>query len=594
MASCAPMQKTALALALLSAMACAQTTFSGTGKLKGTTTTSTALPKQFTHVYAYSPPLSGQNNANFLQYVMSQSAIDGVTVNVAWSSIETTPPTAGACVGGNSDTQQTDSIPYCHAYNWMMVDGTACHTGVTFNPGTGLGQFFCAINPNWNSAKYVNPIIVGITENPNSATPDYVFGSIWVMAVGATSQDVINNLKDSCGSYTGYTSPQISAAAMDSTGAVKVTMTGSMPFTSGDTIWVSGFDSTPQFNVTSQAGTQITSVTGLTFKYNPPCSPACATQNSINIGNIVSAQSSWPIPSETPYQIAFRTFVAAAIYHFSHSGTIISPSQVAYMRVGYARGGEALPECVASWPGYVSQAASRQNWLNFYADTSSYSMGASASSGLHMQTALNAAGTLPPDPSYGTAEAEIAVQYVGGDGKVFGFGSQGMQSNDITNYPNCASDWCNQFIQFWAGGPSYKNTEFELQQIDCSNPTGGGSVSDGCFQNGFPGKTGDLRALFLTPYLTSPLPFVLYNHTTIIELYSQDALLAYDPNFCNVSGGTCVNVAPGDWFGSDLSAATQYDFYTHVGQGATCSGGLGTGNGDCSYASAVNTVHGSH
>jgi hypothetical protein len=579
------LRRIVITCALLPALAVAQTKFGGTGKLKGTTKTSTALPTQFTHIYVFSPPLTGQNNTNLLANVMTQSAIDGVTVVVNWNSVETGSPTSGACVGGNSDTQQTDSINYCHTYSWSTVDGTACSSGPPFNPGTGLGQFFCTLNT-WGTKK-VNPLIFGVTTNPNSATPDYVFGSTWITAVGATSQDVINKLKDSCGSYSGYGStgsPAIVSAQMDGSGVVTVTMSGSMPFTSGDTIWIKNFDSSPQFNITTQAGTQITSITGLTFKYQAQCSPGCRSATSASTGNIVSSQSSWPIPTEAPYEVAFRAFVAAAIYHFSHSVSVVHPTQVAYMRVGYARGAEALPECVSSWPGFVNQTQSRQNWLDFYADMSSYLMGAGASSTFHMQTALNEAGS-PTDVSYGTAEAEISVQYTGGDGRVFGFGSQGAQQSDVNNCAGASSDWCNQFNQFWAGGPSYKNTEFELQQIDCSNPTGGGNSSDGCFQGGFPGKTGDLRTLL--PWLTS-------NHVTIIELYNQDALLAYDPNFCNVSGGTCVNSSPGDWFGSNLSAGTQYSFYTTVGQGATCSGGAGTGTGDCSYATALNAAHGSH
>src|SRR5260370_23359900 len=109
----------------------------------------------------------------------------------------------------------------------------------------------------------------------------------------------------------------------------------------------------------------------------------------------------------------------------------------------------------------------------------------------------------------------------------------------------------------------------ELQQIDCSNPTGYQTTfpnANNCFQ-GSPqgqGKTGNLGTLF---------PFATSNHGSIIELYSQDALLAFDPNYCKISGTTCSSL--GDLFGSSLSADTQYNFYTHVGQG-TFGGGPGS------------------
>ena len=123
----------------------------------------------------------------------------------------------------------------------------------------------------------------------------------------------------------------------------------------------------------------------------------------------------------------------------------------------------------------------------------------------------------------------------------------------------------------------------ELQQIHCSNPTGYTSTNaNNCFQGSPPGKTGNLSTLF---------PFATSNHVSVIELYSQDALLAFDPHYCNDNGTTCVNSSPGDWFGSSLSADTQFNFYTHVGQG-NCGGG--TGSGDCSYATVIQNAHGYH
>jgi hypothetical protein len=553
--------------------------FSGPATVQGASVVSVSLPTQFTHIYVFSPPVvSSTNNTKFLANVMPQAAIDGVSVLVHWGKVETSAPASGACGGANSDIMQTDSVGYCHTYSWTALDGTAC--SLPGSAGTGFAQFFCTANT-WGT-KSVNPLISGISNTPNTDTPDYVFSASWASATSAT-QHVINNLKDACGLYKGYST--VTSASMNATGTVTLTFSGAVPFSDGDTIWVANF-LPASFNVTSQAGATF-QISGSTYTYKSGCSSGC-TAVSTTQGQVVSAQSSWPIPSDKPYMVAYRAFVAAAAYHYGHDRTDgkVNPSQVAYFRAGYARGAEGNVECWRQWPGYVSDAQSKQDWLNFYADTSSYVMGLQAP--FHIQTSINEAilpsGTI--DTTWASAEAGISVQYSGGnDGKVFGFGAQGLQQSDITNYSMmlpCTSDWCAQFDQYWPGGPSYQYTDFELQQIDCSNPDNGGSGSDTCFQGGHPGKTGDLRTL---------LPFVTARHATILELYYQDAALAYDPSFCTVSGSTCS--ASGEVF-SGLSAATQYDFFNAVGQGTNCPAHVSGGTGDCSYANALNAAHGNH
>ena len=148
-------------------------------------------------------------------------------------------------------------------------------------------------------------------------------------------------------------------------------------------------------------------------------------------------------------------------------------------------------------------------------------------------------------------------------------------------------DWCKWFNQFWLGGPAYTDTDFELQQIDCSNPTGTNDAgASSCFLGGGTGKTGDLRTL---------LPWIAKTqHATILELYTQDALLAFDPNFCDIDLGPpakCkTTTTTGDTF-SGLDPGTQYTFYINVGQGSGC--GPGAPGGDC-YATVVNSTHGLH
>ena len=144
------------------------------------------------------------------------------------------------------------------------------------------------------------------------------------------------------------------------------------------------------------------------------------------------------------------------------------------------------------------------------------------------------------------------------------------------------------FTQYWSGGSSPTTVPLELQTAECSNPTGYSVGTNNCYSGGGAGVTGSLMTL---------LPFATGLHASAIELYYEDALLAFDPNYCNTSGTTCINQAGSggsplyDWLTPSLNANTQYSFYTNVGQG-TCGGG--TGSGDCSYAAVVQQAHGFH
>ena len=93
--------------------------------------------------------------------------------------------------------------------------------------------------------------------------------------------------------------------------------------------------------------------------------------------------------------------------------------------------------------------------------------------------------------------------------------------------------------------------------------------------------TGDLRPL---------LPFAVQRHMTILELYSLDALLAYDPNYCVLPavGGLCgagsvqipiVTLPPQD----------QLPYFQAVGQP-----GQSGATGDGSYAGVINSTEGQH
>ncbi len=139
-----------------------------------------------------------------------------------------------------------------------------------------------------------------------------------------------------------------------------------------------------------------------------------------------------------------------------------------------------------------------------------------------------------------------------------------------------------------------QGSPLELQQIANSDPT-----DQTCGTNGGncspTGDSGDIRVW---------LPFAVGTHLNVLELYSVDADLAFDPKFCFLSGTSCVS---GSYTAlNGLSAFQQYYFFqpngttgSGVGLGNTNSCYTGTGLqssalGDCSYRDTINAQHGYH
>jgi hypothetical protein len=504
---------------------------------------------QFTHVYVVFPPDSGVNNQHFMATVMNQKAIEGVTVPVAWRDVETGTPGLGTCNNPGTDTCQLDSAGLTHTYDWSAVD-------------TANAQWFAVPGP-----KKVNIILNGIGgASPqcdlnnsciNPLTPYYVTTSSWAMQTASVLQDVINGVKDSCTNDVGLNTTSMTR---DSSGVVTVTE-ANHGYQNGDTIWVTGA-APPDFNVTSQQGVLVQSVSGNTFQYQ---SGSATAGNATTLGTVISRQQSYPVPYEKPYKTGWKAFVGAAIYHFNHSPKF---SQIDYMRVGRSLGGEAYPLCQPTMELLPAPNAYTKNlWLQYYTDIDDFVQ--SQGPNMLILDPLNEAGTGmpgdPKDPSYGTAEAAIAVAHKNANNVVNGFGSQGLQASDITNYPSCASDWCNQF-----NADFQSNDNLELQQLGLSAPVSFSGVG-----------TGDLRPL---------LPFAVSHHMTILELYNLDALLAYDPNYCvlplvsGACGSGSVQIPA-----ITLPPAAQAAYFQAVGQP-----GQSGATGDGSYETVINQTQGQH
>jgi hypothetical protein len=191
---------------------------------------------------------------------------------------------------------------------------------------------------------------------------------------------------------------------------------------------------------------------------------------------------------ESPYQ----AFMAEVVRHYG------SNPDVGYIRFGLGRGGEAYP-ClgISSEPtcakAFASWGFTWTSWTNYLASMLGYEATLKSPKQLMVGIVGGAAGSTRTV----VADATAAAAVLGG----IGFGSQGLQQADIANYPLCTSDWCNLFDRYTGSGP------LELQTYLQSCP------DNSC-------QTGSLVNL---------VPFAISHHATVLEIYYQDWLLAFDP-----------------------------------------------------------------
>ena len=585
-----------------------------------------SAPGQFTHVYVVSPPSSSDSNySHFVNTVLNQPAIEGVTVKTSWIDAETGTPGAGTCSPVGTDTCQLDSFGWTHTYDWSNIDSE--------NAGWFSAQ---------SGSKKMNVILAGIDSAAanclidnsciNGTTPHYVSTSSWAAHTASGNEDLINANKDGCSNYLGLI---VTSMTRDLNGLVTVTE-ANHGYSNGDTIWIGG--TTPSnFNIAQEAvtsvqissstltttasnsfpvGAQVTfqglgaatflngqtvTITGATstsftatFSHADygPTSETAGTANPLGVavknvtantfqyqtavtvaggastpGTVVSEQQSWPVPYEAPYKTGWEAFVAAAIMHYNASPNL---SQISYMRVGRAVGGEAFPLCdsnLAQLPAPNTYTMS--GWLQYYTDIDDFVQAQNPK--MQILDPLNQSGSGGSvNASYGADEAKIATSYKNAAGQMNGIGSQGLQAGDITSFEgggDCSSDWCSEFNNYDTAG-----IPLELQQVGLSAPVA---------LAGTDSATGDLRPL---------LPFAVQRHMTILELYSLDALLAYDPNYCVLPavGGLCgagsvqipiVTLPPQD----------QLPYFQAVGQP-----GQSGATGDGSYAGVINSTEGQH
>jgi hypothetical protein len=225
----------------------------------------------------------------------------------------------------------------------------------------------------------------------------------------------------------------------------------------------------------------------------------------------VTCANSQPTPVfwQPGYESNWKEFIKQTVSHFAGDPLI------GYMRFGLGHGGEDLVDggadagaCKQMWDakGYQTE------WMPYNQRMLDY-MGALRSTKQLMVGLNNFNGKA----DLGAAVADKAAQLG------IGFGMQGLASGDVTSVaqhqPCRDADWCNLFNRYAGQVP------LEVQTLAASNPAGGP------VKPGIPG-TGPGSSLSM---LTGPLPPLLTTalavHAQIFELYADDCLIAFDPDW---------------------------------------------------------------
>jgi hypothetical protein len=196
------------------------------------------------------------------------------------------------------------------------------------------------------------------------------------------------------------------------------------------------------------------------------------------------------------FQTPYKAFIAQVVQHYGTNPAI------GYIRIGLAQGGETYPNLGFDTDPTCSNAFTAWGWTPASWTTYLTSMldyEATLNSPKQLMVGIN---TVNQDTGIPDAVAKEAVNLT----PKIGFGSQGLRQSDISAFSAgtaCTADWCNLFDTYTGQVP------LELQTATQSDPTGAGT-------------TGSLVTI---------LPFAVQHHATILELYYQDWLTAFDSSY---------------------------------------------------------------
>src|SRR3984885_7979822 len=472
------------AFLLLSAPASeGQTVISRRTVTTGNVQVNSAISHNVQIMAVFPPTIGSQDYTTFRSNVMNQSSVDGVTVNISWSQVETALPSSAPCSPLNSSTCQRDSVGQYHTYDWSAYESRTLSTGI-FPWFDQFGGVY----------KKVNLILSGINAGGagvNTATPWYVFSTNYISNFPSpyNRQDVMNTVKDCSGNpWSGQTvngsTVTFTRSGMTVTvysqNCCNVSTQPNSSLHTGDTVWTYGGTGTPgsQYNV--PGGTTLTVVDGNDFSYTVSlsggysCTSGCAY--------IALSQSS-PVPYEQPYMTAWEAFMAAANLRFSPNyqanGVTVGAAgtnQLGYVRSGTWSGGESFVYCITGGTsGGLSNLAApykyvfvnggntntNNTWLADFNAKIKYIQSLSPTMYRYWPIDI-----ISNDNTYPDTMAPDAVAAGNAQGYINGFGSQALSLLDYLNGCSAAvADWCNLFSTYHPYG-----SPLELQQISISDP----------------------------------------------------------------------------------------------------------------------------
>ncbi len=213
---------------------------------------------------------------------------------------------------------------------------------------------------------------------------------------------------------------------------------------------------------------------------------------------------------------AYQAAIGAFVSHYA------SNPSVGYLRVGLGKGGEinlptgwndttsACGQAFTTAWGYTVGTDASATWNAYLHDMVVYE--GSLNSPKRLMVSITPVTGEPVANAVPDYIAPIAVA------QGVGFGNQGLQYSDTTNYPKCGGDWCQLFNTFTG------QTLLELQTLGPSCPGGAGTCTATDAISKLSNATGSLPQV---------VPFGVSHHVDSLEIYYQDWLIAFDPTNAN-------------------------------------------------------------
>jgi hypothetical protein len=208
------------------------------------------------------------------------------------------------------------------------------------------------------------------------------------------------------------------------------------------------------------------------------------------------------------FQTNYKEAIKALIDHYA------SNSSIGYIRIGLGKGGEInLPKGWNEPSAACGQAFKK--WGYTIGSSEKYTWNAYLKQMLEFEGSLNSAKmlmvTLTPVRAPGVSPEQVShfIAPVAVKNRI-GLGHQGLSAQSIEDCNGPQVGWCDVFARMSGKVP------LESQTLGRSCPQGVGQCGSVWITN----TTGRLPPL---------IPFAIKNHATILEIYCEDWLIAFDP-----------------------------------------------------------------